>query len=187
MTGLDTLHELLTPSPLTAVPGVAEQHEHSLSGWRQLAGAGGGSGLDEWSGRNLDALADLESGWPAAAAGTTLLHCDVRADNLLITAAGVIFVDWPAASIGAPLFDVVAFAPSVALQGGPDPEWIVARSRSAAAADPDAITAVVAAVAGYFTRQALLPPPPGLPTVRAFQAAQGRHARQWLRLRTGWR
>jgi Phosphotransferase enzyme family len=186
ITSLDTLHELLTPSPLTAVPGVAEQYESSLSGWRQLAEAGGG-GLGEWSGRNLESLADLESGWAAAAAGTTLLHGDVRADNVLITAAGVIFVDWPAACIGAPLFDVVAFAPSVAMQGGPDPDWIVARSRSAAAADPGAITAVVAAVAGYFTRQALLPPPPGLPTVRAFQAAQGQHARQWLRLRTGWR
>jgi hypothetical protein len=43
------------------------------------------------------------------------------------------------------------------------------------------------AVAGYFTRQALLPDPPGLPTVRAFQAAQGSQARAWLRRRTGWR
>jgi len=37
-----------------------------------------------------------------------------------------------------------------------------------------------------FTRQALLPPPPGLPTVRAFQAAQGQVARAWLAARTGW-
>jgi len=33
---------------------------------------------------------------------------------------------------------------------------------------------------GDFTSQALLPPPPGLPTVRAFQAAQGQVARSWL-------
>jgi len=45
---------------------------------------------------------------------------------------------------------------------------------------------VVAAIAGYFTRQSLQPPPPGLPTVRAFQAAQGVVARDWLALRTGW-
>jgi hypothetical protein len=186
LAALDTLHELLTPSPLTAVPGVAELHRRSLSGWRQLAAAGGGD-LDAWSGRNLDALAGLESGWETAASGTTLLHNDVRADNMLITAGGVVFVDWPAACVGAPMFDVVAFAPSVALEGGPEPEWLLARSRSTAAADPDAVTAVVAAVAGYFTWQALLPPPPGLPTVRAFQAAQGAHARAWLRLRTGWR
>jgi len=29
-------------------------------------------------------------------------------------------------------------------------------------------------------------PPPGIPTVRAFQAAQGRVAISWLRERSGW-
>ena len=47
------------------------------------------------------------------------------------------------------------------------------------AADPAAVDSYVAALAGYFTRQALLPPPPGLPTLRAFQAAQGTIARTW--------
>jgi aminoglycoside phosphotransferase (APT) family kinase protein len=142
--------------------------------------------LDGWSARYLDRLAELESRWPDAAAGTTLLHSDVRADNMLITEDGVVFVDWPHACTGAPWFDVVAFAPSVAMQGGPDPEWVLGHASSADGADPDAVTAVVAAVAGYFTRQALLPDPPGLPTVRAFQAAQGEPARAWLRRRTGW-
>ncbi len=145
------------------------------------------AGLDGWSARHLDRLAELESRWPAAAAGTTLLHSDVRADNMLITDEGVVFVDWPHACLGVPWFDVVAFAPSVAMQGGPDPEWVLRHAGSADGADPDAVTAVVAAVAGYFTRQALLPDPPGLPTVRAFQAAQGEPARAWLRRRTGWR
>jgi hypothetical protein len=111
----------------------------------------------------------------------------VRADNVLITAGGVVFVDWPAACVGAPWFDVVAFAPSVAMQGGPKPDWVLASSRTGAAADPDAVTAVVAAIAGYFTWQTRQPAPQGLPTVRAFQAAQGQHARAWLRRRTGWK
>jgi len=38
----------------------------------------------------------------------------------------------------------------------------------------------VAAVAGFFTSRALQPPPPGLPTVRAFQAAQGEVTRRWV-------
>ena len=141
--------------------------------------------LDDWSRRHLGRLAGLESRWAAAALGNTLLHNDVRADNLLITASGVLFVDWPHACIGAPWFDVVAFAPSVAMQGGPDPEWLLAQAPSAAGADPDAVTAVVAAVTGYFVRQSLRPAPRGLPTVRDFQAAQGRHALRWLRHRTG--
>ena len=48
------------------------------------------------------------------------------------------------------------------------------------------IVVVVAAVAGFFTSRALQPPPSGLPTVRAFQAAQGDVARRWLAQRTGW-
>ncbi|WP_212648315.1 hypothetical protein [Deinococcus hopiensis] len=45
--------------------------------------------------------------------------------------------------------------------------------------------ALLASVAGYFTERALQPPP-GLPTVRAFQAAQGEIARAWLGRLTGW-
>ena len=185
ISALDALHRLLTPSPLDGLPTVQARYADTLSGWRDLAAEGGGE-LDEWSKRNLHAVADLEAGWAAAAAGTTLLHNDVRADNMLITAGGtVVFVDWASSCTGAPWFDVVAFAPSVALQGGPEPDWVLASSRTASAADPDAVTAVVAAVAGYFTRQALLPAPQGLPTLRAFQAAQGEHARSWLARRTG--
>jgi hypothetical protein len=44
----------------------------------------------------------------------------------------------------------------------------------------------LAAVAGFFTHRAPEPPPPGLPTVRAFQAAQGIVARGWVAQRTGW-
>jgi hypothetical protein len=35
-------------------------------------------------------------------------------------------------------------------------------------------------MAGYLTHQSLQPAPPGLPTLRAFQAAQGAVARRWL-------
>jgi hypothetical protein len=38
----------------------------------------------------------------------------------------------------------------------------------------------VCALAGYFTERSLRAPPPGLPTVRAFQAAQGEVTRRWL-------
>jgi aminoglycoside phosphotransferase (APT) family kinase protein len=185
ISALDAMHQLLTPSPVDLVPTVQQKYQRTLSGWRNLAAAGDGD-LDDWSRRNLHTLADLEAGWEAAAAGSTLLHNDVRADNVLITADKVVFVDWPAACTGAPWFDVVAFAPSVVMQGGPEPDWVLASSRTGSAADPDAVTAVVAAIAGYFTWQALQPPPRGLPTVRAFQAAQGVPARAWLRRRTGW-
>lgn len=187
-----TLANLLTPSPLpvsmvgTAADAVARQ----LCGWQQLRDAGehaaDRSQLDAWSRRHLDALADLEARAPQAVAGETLLHFDVRADNLLLAPDNVWFFDWPHARTGAAWLDAVGFAPSVTMQGGPPPEDLIARFPAARTADPDDVTAAIATVAGYFTRGALQPPPPGLPTVRAFQAAQGVVARAWLAERTGW-
>lgn len=115
-----------------------------------------------------------------SAAGETLLHADIRADNLLLTPAGVTVVDWPHACRGAAFTDLVIFAPSVAIQGGPEPATLLARSRAGRAASRDAVTAVVCALADYFTERSLRPVPPGLPTVRRFQAAQGEVARHWL-------
>ena len=43
------------------------------------------------------------------------------------------------------------------------------------------------AMAGFFTAEGLRPAPPGLPTLRAFQLAQGEVAQRWLSYRTGWR
>ena len=47
------------------------------------------------------------------------------------------------------------------------------------------MNALLAAVAGMFTHRALQPPPPGLPTLRAFQDAQGKVARSMLADRIG--
>ena len=66
------------------------------------------------------------------------------------------------------------------MQGGPPPEEVIARYPAALTADPAAVSAAILATAGFFTHRALEPPPPGLPTVRAFQAAQGAVARHWV-------
>lgn len=53
------------------------------------------------------------------------------------------------------------------------------------AADPQKVNAVLATFAGFFTFNSLQPAPPGLPTLRVFQAAQGEVARRWLAQRLG--
>jgi aminoglycoside phosphotransferase (APT) family kinase protein len=188
--GLVRLVETMTPSPLpvAAVGTAADAVARQLCGWQRLRDepATDLAQLDLWSRRHLDALANLEALAPAAVAGETLLHFDVRADNVLLAPEKVWFFDWPHARIGPGWLDVIGFAPSVTMQGGPLPEDVLARFPAARIADPDAITAAIATIAGYFTRQALQPPPPGLPTVRAFQAAQGIVAREWVAARTGW-
>lgn len=167
----------LTPTPIDAPP-IGEVLGSDLHGWRKLM-AEDTSGLDPWALGHLEELAELESGWEAAAAGDTLVHADLRADNILLTDERVYVVDWPWACVGPQWFDRVGMLPSVGMQGGPPPHELFT--------DPDpAVTAVVAAMAGYFVRQARQPDPPGLPTVREFQRAQGVVALDWLRRRTGW-
>ena len=188
---IDALVELsdaLTPSPLpSSVVGRAADSGVIVGRWWQRLRDEPPPGLGAWSSRHLDALARLESYAPRAVEGTTLLHFDLRADNLMLAADRVLVVDWPHARVGAAWLDAVGLAPSIAMQGGPSPGEVLSRFPSARAADADDVTVAVAAVAGYFTYGALQPPPPGLPTLRAFQAAQGVHARAWLADRTGLR
>jgi len=185
---LADLAGLLTPSPLPRTTVGSPEDWPIVAGghWRKLAEERPAR-LDGWSLRHLDGLAALEAEAPAAAAGDTLLHLDLRADNLILTPDRVVVVDWPHARVGAPWVDLLFFAPSVAMQGGPPPEELLSRYPPARYADPDAITAVVAAIAGFFVGEGLRPAPPGLPTLRAFQAAQGEVAREWLARRTGWK
>ena len=178
----------LTPSPLgrDLVGDAAELFEPEVDGWASIVDAVP-VGLDAWSRRHLDGLVRLEAAALEAVRGTTLVHCDIRADNLLLTADGVRVVDWPHARIGQAWVDLVWFAPSVGMQGGPDPGSLLAGYAPARGADPEAIDAAIAAVAAYFTIDALRPAPPGLPTLRPFQAAQGEVARRWLADRRAWR
>ena len=151
-----------------------------LTHGRTLALTPGDDRIDPWARIRLADLAAVEATWAAHASGTTLLHADIRADNLLLTQHGVVVVDWPHACLGAAFVDMVLLAPSVAMQGGPQPTELLARSRAARSASRADLTAIVCALAGYFTERSLRPPPPGLPTVRAFQAAQGEVTRRWL-------
>jgi aminoglycoside phosphotransferase (APT) family kinase protein len=188
---LATLGQLagaLTPAPAmtaSAAPAIADYLGAEFSGWRSLARAGGDDRLDPWSRARLGELAALEATWAAHAAGDTLLHGDVRADNLLLTGEGgagerVMVVDWPHACRGAAFVDLVCLAPAVAMQGGPPPAELLARSPAGRDASRESLAAVACALAGYFTQRSLQPPPPGLPTLREFQAAQGDVARRWL-------
>ena len=187
LVALGSLHDALTPSPAPEVEPAAVYLRNIFGGWAELAARPEPpAGLDPWARVHLSRLAELEAGWPAACEGTTLVHGDVRSDNVLLTRDGAVFVDWPHAAIGTPAFDLVAWAPSVVLEGGPPPEELLAAHPQTSATDPDVVTILLAAVCGFFLSYSFRPPPPGLPTVRAFQAAQGDVALAWLRRRTGW-
>ncbi|MCX4593199.1 phosphotransferase [Streptomyces sp. NBC_01549] len=185
---LDAVEELsrtLTPAPFDAPPA-AQSLAHAFQGWRQLVDSGDteGEGFDPWTAAHLRELAELSAPWAEFATGDTLAHGDLRADNVLLAKDGrVVFVDWPHAVRAAPWFDLLLMLPCVRAQGGPDPEEVFTTHPLGRAADPEGVTATLAALAGYFVRQSRQPAPPGLPTLRAFQHAQGAAALDWLRKR----
>jgi aminoglycoside phosphotransferase (APT) family kinase protein len=187
---LAELPGLLTPSPLP-VPTAAELFGDSLTGWRRLlddreAGRYQQLPFGDWVDHRLAELAELESDWEEAVAGDSLVHADLRADNLLLTDDRVWVVDWPWACRAQPWFDLLGMLPSIVMQGGPPAARIAAEHPVFVGADPAGVTATLAALIGYFLRQSMQPAPPNLPTLRAFQGAQGMAGLPWLIERTGW-
>lgn len=183
LAALTELAEALTPPPLEAPPA-AEALDELLQGWRILASKDA-TGIDPWAASRLDELAALEARWPDAADGTTMLHCDVRADNILLTQDRVVFVDWPHVCVGPAWLDLLLFLPSVSMQGGP-PAWEVFEAHPLGRDAPaERVLPLVAALAGFFVQRSALPSPPGLPTLREFQRAQGVETLAWLRRSLG--
>jgi aminoglycoside phosphotransferase (APT) family kinase protein len=190
---LDAITQLaatLTPTPIE-LESLAVAHGDDFDGLRclrELRRAGDSLGdLDPWLVRNVDRLAEAEAGWERLAAGDTLLHVDLRADNLRLTPDGrVLVVDWPHAAVGAAWVDLLCMLPSVAMQGGPEPWEVFDDHPVARRADPEAVTAMLCGLTGLFVANGREPDPPGLPTLRRFQLAQGEAATRWLRRRTGW-
>lgn len=178
------LSKEMTPSPIDVVT-IVESNANDFMTWRKWRTKLPNIDIDDidpWILSALDLLADLESRWAAAATGETLLHGDLRADNILLTEDGVVFVDWPGAQIGAAWVDLLLMLPSAAMHGT-DVQQIVEHHSLFRGVDANHVNAVIAAVSGYFIGTSILPPPPGLPAVRAFQLAQGRAALRWLRVR----
>ena len=160
----------------------------TFNGWETLAGGENAvlrDMYDPWVVRNLDRLARIEQTWTEAAAGTTRVHGDLRGDNVLLSDSGALAIDWPYAARGAAFCDLVGWLPSLRMEGGPDPEDMLLSTRVGRSADPDAVTAYVVAIGGYFVHGSLLPDPPGIPHVRAFQRAQGEVCIDWVKRRFG--
>jgi hypothetical protein len=184
---LAQLSAATTPCPIADLPTFGQHYASVFASFRTLAGGHPDAArLDAWTQRHLSMLADLEGEWEAAAEGESLLHTDLRADNLLVRRdGGVMVVDWPHACRGASWVDVACMLPSVGLDGGPSPIEVEAQLDPLTDADADAVNRVLVALLGYFVFQSMQPDPPGIPTVRAFQRAQGDVTRTWLAHRLG--
>ena len=110
----------------------------------------------DWFQRNVDLL--IASGRTVSCAGSSVTHYDLRSDNLCFAPTETYLVDWSHACLGNARLDLALFLPSLAADGGPDPESILP-------ADP----AAASWVAGFFAWHAAKPEIPTAPTVRAMQ------------------
>jgi Phosphotransferase enzyme family len=158
-----------TPAPPELPP--LEDVRERLNGWNLVADdprplLSTGLVTQDWLEAALPAL--LDAGRACDLSGDALVHLDVRSDNLCFHEGRVVFVDWNLACVGNPLIDVVAWLPSLRLEGGPDPWHLVPESNGLAAL-----------IAGYFASRAGLPTPATAPRVRPFQRAQAEVALPW--------
>jgi aminoglycoside phosphotransferase (APT) family kinase protein len=171
--GLQQLADDATPCPVTDLPTAADRLDGLFRGADRMAADGVVVPfLSELQALSRRALGCLD--------GDTLVHSDLRADNVLLTPGGAVFVDWPWACRGPAWLDTLLLLMEVQRLGGHDVDALLATSPVIASADPDDLTAVLAGAAGYFLDAARRPAPPGLPTVRAFQRVQGEALMAWL-------
>jgi len=77
--------------------------------------------------------------------------------------------------------DLALFVPNVWMYGGPELARVVTEHPLLAAADPEAVRSFAVAFVGMITAYSPQPPPPGLPTLRSFQAAFSAAGLEWLR------
>lgn len=158
-------------------------------GWNHLLGDGtdGLDGLTSWARRHVHRLARLEESFPQAAQGDTLLHSDLRSDNILVAGTTVRFVDWAWAARGQDWIDPMIFALCAAVQGLADPQGLFLAHPAGRAADPRAVDSVLAALAGSFANASRQPADWDTGAIRAFQRAEAAATCRWLAARTGWK
>jgi Ser/Thr protein kinase RdoA (MazF antagonist) len=170
--GLAKLAHHLTPSPLPGLPAASARLARDFDGWSRIA-ANPPDDLEPWLFPRLDELVTRSTRALDSMTGDTLVHGDVRADNMLYTAAGeMVFVDWPWGCNGPAWLDTSLLALNVLVHGGDGDALLPAEGVD-----------VVIGFAGMFLDRSRDAPPPGLPTVRAFQRWQGDALLPWMRSR----
>ena len=135
---------------------------------------------EEWLDVALPLLRDGESRLARLRGPFALIHVDTRSDNIRIGGERLRIFDWPFASVGPVEFDFVAFAQTVAAEGGPAPESILDEYTRVLPLRDRAIDASLAGVAGYLADRAWRPPVAGLPRLRPWQRQQLKATLLWL-------
>jgi aminoglycoside phosphotransferase (APT) family kinase protein len=176
---LETLADLLTPCPPDlGLDPITEEMATWPAFWDHVNAT-----------RDLphgDEAAALAADFAGSVAGQTLVHTDVRDDNVLLAKDGrTLFCDWNWPTIGADWLDSLFML--IGPRGdGLDVAAVIAERRLLRDAPPEHLDRALAVICGYFLRSADEPVPPTSPYVRDIQRWQGDVVWEWLSERRGW-
>ncbi len=172
------------PGELEKLPRLEEELAKDFKGWARIREDHTES-CDPWILENLDCLERLAEFGLQNSGGSSLVHTDVRADNILITREnGAILVDWPWACIGSAWFDALTVLVNVRVFDPMfDVEAVLGTHPVFSKAEASIVDGYLSGLGAYFIDAARQPAPQGLPTVRAFQQRQGDAVVGWLRQR----
>ena len=175
----DQIDQVLKTSKLihsTRVPLMSYEEKHGPGepGWWEIIETNPepvlslGLITEEWLKKSLPTL--IISSESISLNSDRVIHFDLRSDNLCISDRGVIVVDWSLACLGNPRLDLGLFLPSLAYEGGPEPESILPNS-------PD----VASWVCGFFAHHASKPFIPLAPRARELQLKQFKTSLTWVK------
>jgi hypothetical protein len=177
---LETVADLLTPPPADMpLDSFAEDFATVMGYWDDVRRL-----RPELS--HLDDAAALAARSDEVSVGTTLVHTDVRDDNVLLRPDGTaLLCDWNFPCEGAAWLDTLFLM--VGPRGdGLDVEAVLAERRLTRDVPAESIDVILAVLVGYFFRQCEEPVPPTSPHVRDVQRWQGEVCWDWLCERRGW-
>ena len=142
--------------------------------------------LPGWVPTHLGAIARLARR-ATTLGGSSLVHGDLRPDNLLISPDGqATILDWNWLCTGPAWVDFAGLLPWMALQGLDADAW-VARSPLLRDVDPDEVDSFLATIAVYMVSDLDQPPfPGGTSALRRHQHLMARTFLTWLGHRRGW-
>lgn len=136
---------------------------------------------------HLEQAATLAAGFAASTTGDTLVHTDLRDDNLILGPDGAVWMcDWNWPVRGAAWLDLVLLL----LQprgDGVDVEAVLATRALTRDVPAESVDSVLALLAGYFLRQGDEPVPSTSPYLRQHQRWCAEVTWDWLTRRRGWR
>ncbi len=169
----------LTPAPGIGLTTFAEEYAAWPALWTTVLRE-----YDDMPG--AEEAAALAARFAEVTAGDTLVHFDVRDDNLIVRPDGsVVLCDWNFATLGAEWLD------SLTLLIGPrgdgiDVEPLIAAHPLLGSVETEAIDIVLALMAGYFLYAAAQPKVSNSPWLREIAMWQGEVCWTWLAERRGW-